>query len=80
MFKTILPFISPLFSREWSVLQIILPESCKRIIPNLQPMTAATQLHLPSLEDVRGKYIALNLTDQERQNCYTIPCPRPNQQ
>lgn len=69
IFKTISPFVSPLFSREWSILQMILSESCERIIPNLQPMTVATQLYLSGLEDVQGKYIALNLTDQESQNC-----------
>lgn len=44
IFKTISSFVSFLFSREWSTLQMILAES--------------------SLEDVQGKYIALNLTNQ----------------
>lgn len=49
---------------------MILPESsCEGIISNLQPMTIAIQLHLPTLEDFQRKYIALNLTDQVRHNC-----------
>lgn len=66
--------------REWSILQMILPESCNIIIPNLQPMTIAIHLYLSTLEDVQRKYIALNLTEQVRQNSYTVPCPRPKQQ
>lgn len=66
--------------REGSILQMILPESCNIIIPNLQPMTIAIHLYLSTLEDVQRKYIALNLTEQVRQNSYTVPCPRPKQQ